>query len=584
MAWAARERARKQLAKEQGTIRKDWGGRVPIALVYPNTYYLGMSNLGFQTVYARLNAHPDVVCERGFVERPRVGQEIGQGRDEWAGIFDAHGTRYQRADPEPPMALESGRPLSDFAVIAFSLSYELDYFNVIEALQGAGLPLFAADRDERHPLVIGGGPGTTGNPQPLAPFFDAFVIGEAEPVVEPWVEALREVVGQDRATQLEALATIRGFYVPAIHGVYAGDLMRPEQAASSPVERVWAADLNDFPTTSRILTPDTELGDLYLLEITRGCARGCRFCMAGYMILPMRLRSVECLLEQAKEGLQYRNRLGLIGASVSDHPQIDELVTGLRGLGAQVAFSSLRIDRLSPALLEALTSSGTRTITLAPEAGTERLRKYIRKTASQEKIDRGIDLVARQGVKRLKLYFMVGLPSETDEDIQGIADLAIGAKRRLEQERGRGEVIVNVTPFVPKAGTPFQWERMATAQEIGERLARLRKDLRSHGVLLRHDSVGWQVVQAVLARGDARVAPVLAKLERVTLKSWERAVAKEDIDVAALLGPVPEDQALPWGFIEQGLRPGLLERERARAQATLTGADWRERAPVAGPV
>jgi len=275
MSWEQIKESRRRLSREGGTIIKDWGGRLPVALVYPNSYFIGMSNLGLHAIYSLLNSYSDVVCERAFWEK--------ENRDK----------RF------PALSLESQRPLSDFAVLAFSVTYELDYFNVAQMLKASGIPLYAADRDERHPVVIAGGACIIANPMPLSPFFDCLCIGEAEAILPAVVPILSDGITGKRPDMLKALAKVPGIYVPQYH-------------SGTPVVRQWAKNLDDFPVHSVILTPDTELGDLYLIEVERGCNWGCRFCLVGNAFSPMRFRSIDKLLEQAEQGLQYRRRIGLV--------------------------------------------------------------------------------------------------------------------------------------------------------------------------------------------------------------------------------------------------------------------------------
>ncbi|MDI6814778.1 MAG: radical SAM protein, partial [Dehalococcoidales bacterium] len=310
MSWDEVKRARRRLSREQGTIIKDWGGRIPIALIYPNSYYIGMSNLGLHAIYSLLNSYNEVVCERAFWERDK------------------------RDKLQPTLSLESQRPLSDFTILAFSISYELDYFNVVQILKASGIPLYAADRDDRHPLVIAGGPCIIANPLPLSPFFDCLCIGEAEPILPAMLPILTEGVTGKRNELLKRLASIPGVYVPQCY-------------SGTPVVRQWASNLDDLPITSTVLTPDTELGNLYLIEVERGCNWGCRFCLTSQAFHPMRFRSIDKLIAQAKQGLKYRKRLGLVGAAVPDHPQIEELLVKLRQIGAELSISSLRMRPLS---------------------------------------------------------------------------------------------------------------------------------------------------------------------------------------------------------------------------------------------
>jgi len=527
MTWQQVEKARRHLSREQGTVVKDWGGRLPIALVYPNSYYLGMSNLGVHALYKLLNSHDNVVAERAFWE----------------------------ADDSqlPILSLESQRPLSDFAVIAFSVSYELDYFNVARILKASGIPLYAAERDQRHPLLIAGGPCIMANPTPLSPFFDCLCIGEAEPIVPAILPVIAEGIGGKRAELLKSLASLPGIYVP-------------QHYEGKPVVRQWAKDLDEFPVASVILTQDTELGDLYLIEVERGCNWGCRFCLVNKAFHPMRYRSLDSLIAQAEEGLKHRKRLGLVGAAVSDHPQLEELMLKLSDMGAELSISSLRMAPLSGVVLRELARGGARTITLAPEAGSQRLRHMIKKGISQDDILKAIEMVAEQGIKKVKLYFMIGLPSETDEDIEKIIDLSLDCKRLLDSRQPGGRLTLNISPFVPKAGTPFQWLPMAQPAILNRRLSWLKKSLMPRGIKVKGESPAWSQVQGVLSRGDARLARVLADIEELSLSGWRRAAAKYDIDVDFYAHQRWNiKQKLPWDIIDTGTKAGQLELELDRA-------------------
>ncbi len=501
MKWETIARANRILEREQGTIRKDWGGKLPIVLAYPNTYYVGMSSLALHTVYRLLNARPDVVCERVFWQR----------------------------DPEI-VSLESQRPLMEFGIVAFSISYELDYLNVVAMLRSAGIPLAAEERDEDYPLLLAGGPAVTANPEPLAGIFDAFVAGEAEEVITPLVDTLQAGLLDEREGLLAALARIPGLYVPG--------------HSQTPVRRQWLRDLDSHPTTSVIFTPDTEFGDMYLMEISRGCRRGCRFCLAGTLYRPQRQRSVEALLAQAEEGLRHRDKLGLVGAAVSDYSPVEELVAALRRMGARISVSSLRVDPLPEPLLRALVESGTQTLTIAPEAGSQRLRDLINKRVSADDLLRAAALAARFDFAHLKLYFMIGLHTETDDDVQAITDLALAVRAHFPRQ-----ITVNVTPFVPKAHTPFQRAAMAPADVLGARLARIKKALRGQGIAVKSDSPAWAAVQGVLARGDRRVGRALMDLTRFSLAGWKRALRDSGIEAEEYLGAWPEDAALPWAVV-----------------------------------
>ncbi len=520
---------RHRLSRETGTIFKDWGGRIPIALIYPNSYYIGMSNLGIHAIYSLLNSYPNVVCERAFWEKEDDHEQV------------------------PPLSLESQRPLPDFAVLAFSVSYELDYFNVVQVLKAGGIPLYAADRDERHPLVIAGGPCIIANPMPLSPFFDCLCIGEAEVILPAMLPILSEGIKGKRSELLKALAALPGIYVPQCY-------------AGTPVVRQWAKNLDDFPVHSIILTPDTELGDLYLIEIERGCNWGCRFCLVSNAFHPMRFRSIDRLIARAELGLQHRKRLGLVGAAVSDHPRFEELLTKLERMGAELSVSSLRIKPLSNIALREMAKGRARTIALAPEAGSQRLRQVIRKGISEDDILQAMDKIAEQNIKQLKLYFMIGLPSETDEDIEAIVDLTLRCKAILDRQRTGCRITLSIAPFVPKAGTPFQWLPMEQPSTLNRHLSLLKDNLLSKGIKLKCESPAWSQVQGVLARGDAKLAEVLANIDEVSLPGWRKAIERchLDIDFYAYQRWNATEK-LPWTILDSGSEPGYLELELNRA-------------------
>jgi len=529
MSWDEIKKARQRLSREQGTTIKDWGGRFPIALIYPNSYHVGMSNLGVHAIYSLLNGYRQVVCERVFWERENGVQQ------------------------RPALSLESQRPLSDFAALAFSISYELDYLSVAPILKTSGIPIYAADRNESHPIVIAGGPCLIANPLPISPFFDCLCIGEAEAILPAITTLLYDGVTGKRDDLLKALASIPGVYVPSV-------------PTGAPVVRQWASQLDDFPIASSILTPDTELGDLYLIEVERGCNWGCRFCLTSQAFNPMRLRSIDRLIDQAKLGLKYRRRLGLVGAAVPDHPQIEELLIRLHEMGAELSISSLRMKPLSRIVLREMAKGGVRTIALAPEAGSQRLRQVIKKGISEDDILEAVDKVAEQKLKQLKLYFMIGLPSETDEDIEEIINLTLVCKNLLDRRQSGCRISLNVAPFVPKASTPFQWLPMAPLPILNRRLSRLKNSLSPKGIRLKWESPAWSQVQGILARGDAKLAEVLANAEEVSLSSWRKAVEKCHLDVDFHAHQRWDtSQELPWAIIDSGTQHAQLELELKRA-------------------
>jgi len=527
-AWAL---ARAQLAKETGAVVKDWGGRSPVALIYPNSYYVGMSNLGVHALYRLFNAYREVVCERVFYD-PKQPAEM------------------------PPLSLESQRPLADFAMLAFSVSYELDYFNVVRLLRAADIPILAAERDARHPIVIGGGPALSANPMPLADIFDAVCVGEAEAILPGLVPVLWSAL-DNREDALRELAALPGVYVARL---------RPE----GPVTRQCPVRLDGAPVTTTIFSPDTELGDLFLIEVERGCDWGCRFCLAAEVFSPARYLPPDSILRAAAEGLKYRKRVGLVGAAVTGHPRLEEILDGLKALGADLSVSSLRIKPLPEAVLRAVAHGGGRTLALAPEAATDRLRRLVRKGIREADIFDAVSRVAAHPVRHLKLYFMLGLPWETEADASAMITLSREIRARLDRQRPTCRLSLNVAPFVPKAGTPFQWLGMAPQPLLEARLQQLARELAPRGIRVKSESPAWSEVQAVLARGGREVATTLVATGGSGLAAWQRAVSATGLDADGYAHTEwPADAGLPWAPLQTAQTTARLrgELERARALA-----------------
>ena len=525
MGWEEVRKARNRLSREEGTVIKDWGGKISFALLYPNSYYIGMSNLGLHALYRLLNQYDDVVCERAFWEK----------------------------EDSQPLSVESQRPLADFSVLAFTVSYELDYFNIIQTLKKGGIPLYSADRDERNPLVIAGGPCIIANPLPLSPFFDCLCIGEAEAILPAMLPVVAEGIEGTRAELLQRLASLPGMYVPQHH-------------PRIPVDRQYTDNLDGFAVSSAVLTRDTELGNLYLIEVERGCNWGCRFCLTSTAFRPMRFHSLDTMVARAQEGLAHRKRLGMVGAAVPDHPQIDELMTALRGMRAELSISSLRMRPLSHLLLNEMAQGGARTLALAPEAGSQRLRRVIKKGISEKDILGAMEKVAQTGIKQLKLYFMIGLPSETDEDIEAITELSIQCKKILDRYHAGTRLTLNIAPFVPKAGTPFQWLPMAPLATLKRRLSLLKNKLHPKGIKVKSESPALSEVQVVLSRGDATVAEALAEMEEASLSEWRRAAARCHLDIEYYAHQQwNPGKALPWDIIDSGIKREQLRKELEKA-------------------
>jgi len=503
VAWADIERAKKVLSQESGATVRNWGGKLPLGLVYANSYGVGMSNLAIQGLYRWLNAHPSIVCERAFA---------------WLGA---------RPSPqELPLTLESQRALHECAALLVSLSFELDYLNLVEMLPRASIPARARERGDELPLVILGGPAVSANPLPLSAVADAVVIGEVEPILTALCMLLVETQGLARADRLAALAQLEGVYVPALH-------------AGEPVRRLVQPDLDEWLVASVIHAPRSEFGAMHLVEIARGCEHACRFCLAGCWYAPRRERSLEQVLAQVELGTRVGKRVGLVAASVSDYSQLDQLLDGADALGARLAVSSLRANDLQPRLMEVLLRGGTRTLTLAPEAGSQRLRDLMHKQLTADQIMRSASTAADYPFEAIKLYFIIGLPSEEDEDVLEIAQLA----GQVQSASGK-RVVVNVTPFVPKAHTAWQRQAMCPADVLQRRLRLLKKVLTPGHMQLRHESVRSSILQAVLARGDARVGEALLASDKVL-----DALTQQGNDPQAYLGGMPAPARLPWSFI-----------------------------------
>jgi radical SAM superfamily enzyme YgiQ (UPF0313 family) len=443
MSWQLQRRLKKWLADETGTIIKDWGGRVPIALVYPNRYFLGMSNLGFQTVYHRLNQLPNVVCERVFLPESK----------------DMTAARSRTG----PLSMESQRPLADFRIVAFSVAFENDYTNLVHLLHLGKLTPYSSRRHQHEPLVVAGGVATFLNPEPIAPFIDVFLLGEAENLLEDFTTAWQEAHDENasREEQLVHIATqVSGAYVPSLFRAEndsEGQLISFEPLTDIPakIPARAAAIETEGPTVSTVVTPHTEFANTVLVEIGRGCGRGCRFCAAGFVYRPVRHQQGEKVVRAALDSAPSGRKIGLLSSAVSDHPDIDAICLQLRQAGTRLSVSSLRADSVTPAMLEALRKSGLRTVAIAPEAGSERLRQVINKNLTEEQILNAVTAVVGSGIPNLRLYFMIGLPTETEEDIEAIIQLV----KRVKHEQlviGRGWVrwpTCGCTPMSPAGPT-----------------------------------------------------------------------------------------------------------------------------------
>jgi radical SAM superfamily enzyme YgiQ (UPF0313 family) len=553
-------------AREVGAIRKPHAGRLRVALAFPNTYFVGMSNLGLQTVYRLFNADDRVVCERVFLP-PR--SELDAARRRRGSL----------------VTFESSTPVRDFDVFAFSVSFEWDYPNVVTMLRLAGLEPRADRRHPLDPLVVVGGAVTFVNPEPLAPFADVVAAGEGELLVPSIVDAFADAGGRDRAALLERLASEGGCYVPSLYDVtydgpgrVAAIAPRPGTNAPAVVRKaaVKASDPVDPPATS-IFTPDTEFGSRLLIEVVRGCANLCRFCWAGYNYLPVRPFPTSRILDVAEAARPCANRVGLVSIALCDHPEIELILSRLVEMGYGISPASLRLDDLTETIVGLLRQSGERTITIAPETGSDRLRRVINKTVTNDEILDRADLIFRSGMENLKLYYMIGLPGETDADLDAIRDLTMEIRARMEghaRRRGTiGRVVASVNPLVPKPGTTYQWLPMTRARDVDRKADYLRRLVDGiDNVFFNIKSERHSYFQGLLSLGDRRVADVIERAEQ-NGGNWRAAVDEAGLDAEAYLyRDRSADAFLPWQIIDGGLKASFFRAElekSARAEWTL---------------
>ncbi|MGQ9631678.1 MAG: radical SAM protein [bacterium] len=499
------------LSRERGTIFKS--ADFSVALIYPNEYPVGVSNLGFQKVYRILNNLEGVSCERFFLP----------------------------PSPMAPLSMESQSPLYRFDSIMISVSFEMDYVNILSILDLAGIPPRSRDRDGSFPPIIVGGVCTFFNFMPIVPFVDAFVVGEGEGIVEDVVAVL--MARLPKRETLPRLSELPNVYVPGISRRVA---------------------VNRCPTlgntSSVIVTPESALKDMFLIEISRGCLWGCRFCVAGFVYRPYRCVELNDLISYISEGIKLAPRIGLVGAAISDYPHIDELCEYLSSVNSlEVSASSLRADSLPDSLLGLMARSGHRTITLAPETAEEEVQRRINKRITRDALLDAVSRSLRFGMDEVKLYYIIGLPGEGDEAVGDIIDEVSDVKRL-----GVRKLTVSVNPFIPKPQTPFQWETMESPNILRQRIKALRELGKFASLIV--ESPQASVLQAALARGGAEMGDILMRIHE-TGGNWRGALREHEDEIHRVVYRKRSyDEPLPWNVIDTGVDRKFLREDGERAR------------------
>jgi radical SAM superfamily enzyme YgiQ (UPF0313 family) len=518
-------RNRELAALERFTEAPNRFGAYRIALGFPNSYEVGMSNLGFQWVYRLFNRVPDLACERFFHE-----------------------------EGEPAVSFETSTALSEFGLLAWSLSWEMDIVNILKTLASARIPVRRVERDERHPLLLVGGDIARMNPAALAPFVDIFALGDGERLVPRIAELAQS--GLSREEFLEAAARLPGFFVPAVQGPRAEATENHRVVIQQPMSRNDIGAAFEVPH-STILTPRTELADKLLIEISRGCTEMCRFCWAAYAMAPIKQYPAASILKVAREARPMTGRVGLIATAVCDHPEITPILQGLAALGYHIALSSIKIDAIEDPILEVLARQGEKALAIAPEAGNERLRRHINKKVSDQMLREKARLIFARGFTRLKLYLQVGLPTETDADVEDIVR-TVEDLREIAVEEGRAfgrvaQLVPSVNAFIPKPHTPYEDEALDDEESLREKLAYLQREFERIGnVAFRGMSLSEAVWEAYLAKMDESGADILE--EAASGVPARRLLQSHRDRIAAVVRPqstLPKAEPAPWSFISK---------------------------------
>ena len=553
---------RKDLIDRLQELYKDEDSRVTVnphagqkvAIVYPNTYFVGMSNLGLHIIYEEINLRNDSVCERIFLPEKKELE-----------AYDKTKT--------PLMSVETQRPMHQFDVVAFDVTFEMDYFHIPLMLRHGRVPIMGKDRTEFDPIVIAGGPCATFNPEPFADFIDAFIIGEGEGLVSHVLDIIRDgkLEGLDRPAILRQLADISGVYVPSLYvPIYSEDGKFKGYDITEGVPKRIKRHFEMLTSSGEtvVATNYTEFGAMYIIEVARGCGRHCRFCMAGYCFRVPRVRPLDILKEGVERAEKLGKKVGLMGAAISDYPEVDELVNYIRSKDMRYSCASLRADSLTQAVVDGLADSGQKTITIAPETGSERLRRVINKGISEEHLQNAATLSAKSGIQHMRLYIMIGLPTETNEDIEAIVGLAERTQAHMEKVGCKGRLTLSINPFIPKPFTPFQWMAMDNQKAVEKKLQYIKKALqKNRRIEVLVESPKEAYIQGVLARGDRRLGAVIAACaaDRGS-KSFKSEMKAAGLDMDNMnYRERSFDEFLPWSHLDMGMQEGYLEMEWKRS-------------------
>ena len=514
---------------------------IALAWVYPNSYSIGMSGLGYQLIWWLLEQEPDVKVRRTFTD---------QQEPNW-----------QQSD-----------------LIGFTLSWELDYANIIQLLRQASIPALASERDDDTPIVFGGGPVLTANPEPFAEFFDVILLGDAEVTIPNLVSAWRTARSlATRTERLRHLSNVDGLYVPSCYRYVLederGPLTRIEPAFDNVPEYPRKQAFNapeHYAAHSVILSPEGGWGDKFLLELVRSCPQECRFCLASFLTRPFRFPSVDTALAKIELALKHTSRVGLLGPSVTEHPQFSELAAALlTKTDLEISIASIRMDTIDPLILKMLVALKQRSVTIALESGSERLRTIMKKNLTEAEIWQGMDIIAASGIEQVKFYGIVGLPGEIEDDLAETVRLLTAIKKKYKQLR----IVFGVSSFVPKAQTPFQWS--ARDQDCARKLEFARKNLAKIGIDVRAESHNWSDVQTYLSRSDRRVTPKLLEIAESSgkLGSWKKLFRSEPEFCPSsefyVFRNIPQDEFLPWSHLLDAPRKAILDRHRQAADSLI---------------